>query len=456
VTLTEAEARPQRVPASSVDLSFHDWGAGGEPVGLLLCEYDGHLDPQVLTRAGELLIEAEPVLGCRLVADATQPPYWERMPESVGVVSVAETARDFESFCRSGLDGGRDAQVAVCLWPRDDGDRLAIKWAHAVGDGVAMRAATARLSRIYSALELDPEHRPERGSLERRDLSQVLGAVPRVARLRAMAAFGLFMAPRVFPRESHQLVVELEGAGSPVPLVRQIPEPWLSYLGRYARQRGATLNEVILAAAYRALAASEWDGKLPLRIAIAVDLRRWCLTPDYATSIMNLASFEFPFLMRNVGRDFDETLERVTAMMRRRKRAYPGLAFALLAEFATRKQRTAEEAAPATKLRPGWEFPLTFTNGGVLEKSWLTFGERTPTGAHTLPPFVAGRRSVLGMTSYDGTLTLAAVTREGSAPIVGRYLDALLAALPPVPDSAAAVATERATSTVEAGSPRLH
>src|SRR5262249_46928924 len=93
--------QPQRVPAPNVDLIFHAWGNVGEPVGLLLFEFDDHLDAKVLERAGELLIEVEPVLGCRLVADAGQPPYWERMPESVGVVCVAATSSEFDAFCRS-------------------------------------------------------------------------------------------------------------------------------------------------------------------------------------------------------------------------------------------------------------------------------------------------------------------------------------------------------------------
>ncbi len=60
-----------------------------------------------------------------------------------------------------------------------------------------------------------------------------------------------------FPRRTHGLALLRESAGPWVPVIKRLPSTQLSFLSRYGKARGATLNDVLLAAAYRALASRE-------------------------------------------------------------------------------------------------------------------------------------------------------------------------------------------------------
>src|SRR4029079_385983 len=115
---------------------------------------------------------------------------------------------------------------------------------------------------------------------------------------------------------THLPAMPLEARGPWVAVVRQLPAPRLSVLSLHGKAHNATVNDVFLAAAYRALAFhGRWDGTSALRIAITVDLRRWCLPRTHDPEICNLSSLETPFLIRNLGRSFDETLSNVSAIM---------------------------------------------------------------------------------------------------------------------------------------------
>jgi NRPS condensation-like uncharacterized protein len=217
-----------------------------------------------------------------------------------------------------------------------------------------------------------------------------------------------------------------------VPVIRRLPAPRAAFLSRYGKARGATLNDVFLAAAYRALASvARWDGSSGLRIAITVDLRRWCLPASHEPSIGNLSSFDCPFLIRALGRNFDETLANVTALMRRRKRSKPGLALALVGSLLVKATGSAKGThRTGRRPRPKSGNAMSLSNEGPLDGSALQFAGLTPVTAHVLPPFIELPGLHVCLSGYGGALTLAAVTPENGVPLVGRFLDTLLEELP--------------------------
>jgi NRPS condensation-like uncharacterized protein len=268
-----------------------------------------------------------------------------------------------------------------------------------------------------------------------RDLSRILSRTSPLARARAVWDFAWFIAPRLLPRRTLALPFPPESAGAWVPVIRRVTSPHRAALSRYGKERGATLNDVFLAAAYRALASSgDWDGSSALRIGITIDLRRWFLPAAHAGTIANLSSFDCPFLIRDLGRSFDETLANVSALTRRRKQSVPGLALALLPSRMAKSNGGVKSfrAGGARRLRDSAKSGggLTLSNEGPLDGTFLRFGELTPVAAHILPPFIELPGLHACLSGYGGALTLAAVTPENGAPLVGRFLDALLAELP--------------------------
>jgi NRPS condensation-like uncharacterized protein len=427
VILRDPVDAPQRIDATPADLSVQSWQGRSEMVIEMECSFDGHLEEDVLARAGEFLLEAEPILGCRLVVDP-EAPYWQRVPTSQRtVLTVAREFDEYERARRSGLDATRGVQVALCLWPRDRGDRLLVKMTHVVGDGVALQLVAARLSSLYSALSRDPDYRPSASRVRTRHISQIFSAVPKLAYARIIWDFAWFIAPRLRPRRTHAIPLPQESVGPWVPVIRRVPAARSSFLSRYGKERGATLNDMFLAAAYRALAfAYRWDGTSALRITITVDLRRWCLPPTHAATICNLSSFDFPFLIRDLGRSFDETLANVSALMRRRKKSRPGLAPALVGHL----YATSRVAKSAWNRGRKSGTALSLSNEGPLDASSLRFADETPVAAHILPPFIELPAVHICLSGYAGTLTLAAVTPSNGQELVGRFLDAMLEELP--------------------------
>jgi len=423
---------------------MHSWWQRTNGVIALECAFGGRLDVATLTRAAELLVDTEPILGFMLVEDAPAP-HWRRVPASERrLVTLVRTRTEYERLRRSGMDAGAGVQLALCLWRGEAADRLLVKMTHAAGDGASLQLLARRLASLYSELTLDPSYRPSRGRLRTRDPSELLEPVPRLARLQALLAFALFMAPRLFPRATHRLPLPGVCAGAWAPVVRRLSDPSLSSLSRYAKARGATVNDVVLAAAYRALAAAGWDGVSALRIPTTVDLRRWCLPPEHAAAVANISSWEFPYLMRDLGRTLDETTARVTALMRRRKRSRPGLAIGLIMLRAANKAAdpAGARAFKSVSVRPRPAQPLlTLSNEGLLDKSALRFGDEAPLSAHVLPPFMRLPRLHVCVSGYDGALTVAAVTPENGRADVTRFLDTLLDELRVVEEEHTAAST---------------
>jgi NRPS condensation-like uncharacterized protein len=426
---------PERYAAMPADLMVHSWQARGEMVIELELGFGGRLDEHLLAQAGDLLLDVEPVLGCRLVLDPLAP-HWQRVPESErNVLTVTQMSDQYEHFRRTGLDATQGAQVELCLWRREGGDCLLIKMTHAVGDGIGLQLLAGRLSSLYSELSGNPAYRPGPSANVARDFAQILSGVPRRAYPRLIWDFIWFLAPRLFPRRTHVLPLPHESVRPFVPVLRRLNATRLSALSRYGKARGATLNDLFLAAAYRALASrGAWDGGSGLRICVTVDLRRWCLEPGRGDAICNLSSFDCPFLVRDLGQNFDDTLANVSGLMRRRKKSWLGLAPALAGYFLVKSRgydglvRAGRKRRSRRSHRPGG--PMTLSNEGPLDKLRLRFAEHTPVSAHILPPFIELPGVHICLSGYNGALTMAAVTPQNGRATIESFLDDLIAELP--------------------------
>ena len=107
------QAFPPTLAAPYTDLIQHTMRRHGEMVIQLELAVDGHLRQDVLERACDLMLDVEPVLGCRLDVDRPTS-LWRRLPDSQrAVLNVVHRAEDYEAARTAGLDATRGAQVAV-------------------------------------------------------------------------------------------------------------------------------------------------------------------------------------------------------------------------------------------------------------------------------------------------------------------------------------------------------
>jgi hypothetical protein len=69
---------------------------------------------------------------------------------------------------------------------------------------------------------------------------------------------------------------------------------------------------------------------------------------------------------------------------------------------------------------------ITLSNEGALDGASLCFGTQLPVSACILPPFFELPSVHMCVSSYAGSVTLAAVTPQNGVAVVNGYLDALL------------------------------
>jgi len=390
-------------------------------------EFAALLDVERLNRALRLLVQAEPVLGCRLVI-STNSALWqplEALPETL--LKVTSDGEEYERLSTESPDAAVGPQISALLWRRPNSDILVLKISHASGDASGAIYCFERLAEIYSKLSEDAAYVPPIGT-GRRDMEQVRAQIPKRAYFGFVRDWLTLLVGATRPWKTQEIGLAIT-ANDPWRFVtRQLPAERVTALSQYGKARDATLNDLVLAAYYRAIAGlGQWDGNAALRAVCTVDLRRY-LPDARPNAIANLSAAEFPFLGRELGKDFEDTLRRVATAMNKRKRRNPGLAVSYLTPKVgrglTRMRLLRTQKAIGDAPLP------TLTNVGRLSGERLSFAGQVPVDAHFLCFKVNLPHLVVGLSGYNGALTLSNAASDSARPQLEALLDRMLAELP--------------------------
>ncbi len=427
---------PEQIPAALADYVLQSWVdiGVGEMIIQIEMKFPGRLDAARLAAAHALLLDAEPVLGCRMVT-AAKPPYWQRLPpEGRSGFCQVETREAFEKFRIESLDATIGPLVKICLWNAPGGDRLLLKVAHHAADAGGTKDVAAILADLYSRLAGDPAYRPLPNVTGCREFEQIIRLVP----WRSYPTLIRNCLHRIVigyvPKATHALRLP-DGPRAPFGyVVRHFTPDRVARMAAYGRERGATLNDLLAAAYYRAqVAVREWDGRSALRLQITLDLRRWHLPNERAEAVCNLSGWEYPFLGRNLGKDFAETVDRVSSLMRQRKRSWPGLSEVLLftqfRRFSYPGLMAFEKKLFGGAMAAG-NFPNSFTNMGPIAPERLSFDGVCPKSAWLLAPPIYPPLFGAGLSGYAGGLTLSAGVPESARSAIEAFFDAIGNELP--------------------------
>src|SRR5262245_5397070 len=130
----------------------------------LVFRLPGRLDAARLKRAARLMIDAEPILGCRLDASGIQA-IWRRHLDPDRIAWFEESTAENENAAirdllarMAPLDG---ALFTLRLLRQPARDLLAISVHHAIADGAAAFDCAYEIAAIYTALAADPAFRPD-------------------------------------------------------------------------------------------------------------------------------------------------------------------------------------------------------------------------------------------------------------------------------------------------------
>lgn len=405
-------------------------------IGLMIqleLRFSGQLDAERLRRAVALAIDAEPILGYRLVPHWHRP-YFQRMSGDLpDTLSVTEEAAEFDAFRGELTDPCQGPQLKVRLYHSAEGDRLLIQVTHNVTDVGGLNGIARTLSSIYSRLKVEPTYQPIPNPSVSRGLRQVT------------RQFRWYDYPRIFsnyirglgaqmPRQGTHTVLLTEGQlEAPEFAHRMIPTRQVSGLIEYGRSHDATLNDVMTAAVFRTLAATgEWNRQSHLRLNTSVDLRRWYLSGEREETIANLSAMEVLSLEDDPGDSFLDTLKRVSAIMRRRKSDWIGLSdvvgglpILLLPDAWGRRlyRGVVQCAVSKNNIAPG------LTNMGEIPADAVTF-DSPPDSAWLLPPPHHPPYFLIGLSGYDGTLSLSSGVHPSDKNTVTQFLGSVVSQLP--------------------------
>jgi NRPS condensation-like uncharacterized protein len=364
--------------------------------------FDRRLDPALLRRATRLMLDREPVLGCMAMREKLTSGEWIRCPDldSVDVFSVLETddaEADGLAFYAEDLPPTAP-RLTVRLFRTPDHDELVVKFDHMAGDGSCAKQVPYMLAEVYSRLSEDPSYVPAPNLAPRpgyRDIWDAMSPEQREAADKGSAVFAAAKWKMGLRTGDGEGMFERR-------LV--LPPRRLRDVREYGRTKGATLNDMILAAMFRSIAGMYPPNGAPFSVSVTTDARR-IVDSDLFDRPCNLSTAAFVEVPSEGCDTFETTLDAVVAAVRPQKARYWNI-------------KESRSAGPNFRFIRGmmgffmWMMRGMKTsqpysaNIGVLDETKLAFREAAPVSAYVLGSTM--RTSSFGFTTstYRDTLTI--------------------------------------------------
>lgn len=381
-------------------------------------EMEGRVDFPRFSRAVRLSLDAQPILGCRLVLHWLRPA-WERRDDldRIELCRLIETSNAQDALLEcltTPMSPLVDPLVAMRVI-RGATDTLCLTMSHMACDGMGMKEYGRLLTRIYRRLGENPHYLPEPKVSGWRTIDQLWGRFGWRQRLAMVAC--LWHSLRARRRAGRwRLPVPDGGPTDGTYVMRRLPRERIQPIRQFAHEQGAAMNDMFVTAYFRALAALVPHTDAPLLpVVTAIDLRQY-LPPSVRkeSGICNLTGACRVDLPIREGASFADDLRRVVEQMEVFKHSYVGVqhlpALMLLSKLAYLLPfsliRSAADRFVARMAKGAIRGAAVLTNGGFLPRGSFTFDDFQPrdgfavTGMVTLP----GVAMVLCVTWCDGMM----------------------------------------------------
>lgn len=394
------------IPATGFDKICYLLGYGHYNMQIqAIISFDQPLDMDVLKKAVRLSLDAEPVLQCRFIEDDKQP-YWQPFenPDEVqwfeGVQHDSKQAAIEQFLQKPFYCEGQMLNVQIIRV--NNNDTLCVKISHACSDAGGIKQYLQLLAHIYSSLLKDSRYKPEPNTKRRLDQKSYFEARRIKDPLALIDPNGqpLPLATWSFPYHGFE-AKQMHHA------MRRLADESFDRIKEFGQVNAATINTVILTSYFRSMfqllnppAGDERE------ICVTMDLRQFFKT-DPSQDICNLSVTVVTETCRVEEEAFLETLKRVSRSIDELKNAQVELPQAVMIE--------AQEAIEYSQLRTFFQaariqitefgkLSPTLTNTGIINP--LQFGQTPACDAYLVPPTVYAPSFLLGVSTYNRTLTL--------------------------------------------------
>jgi len=392
---------------------------------------NGQLDLQKLGLAMRYLLLQNPLLACELRIERGVPRWRHRperarqaAPQLISTLMPEELMNDYPGT----LVAGKGHTFEVRVFRNDQRDALGITVDHTAADAAGCLEIVAQLGRLYTQMQDGERFVIGEAHKRPRSLDSVRAQLGRMQCLLSMANPGVFRARWQFPAGTTGTVRK------PVYLFRHFDARCRGGLRAMSRMHNATVNDLLLAAMFRALLETLPAGQARhLPVQFTADLRRY-LPARQRGRIANLSGSGCVWLDAHRAGSFKTLAEQTHRAMQRAKerRAGTGSSFWLELLFAINLKgagRILQRAFDASR-SSGRANPL-LTNFGMIDESRLTFGSLKPQHACITAPNLLAPGLVVGASSFRDRLTLSTGFDANTADPqwVGRVLDRMISSL---------------------------
>ena len=335
--------------------------------------FENKIDAVMMEKAVQLLVEAIPMLS-RVYRNAGGRSYWEdagRINRGE-LFTIVTRKEDFDRFTSSKTNEASGPQIRVCLLQSDE-DALSVIINHMVSDAAGFKQCIYLLADIYSNLVKNPEYRPEYIIDGDRGFKSIVDKISLPAKMKLL----FFGSKDNNQKTGCQFPFSSDSESVPAIIVHELPQERYYEIRDFCRKNCVTVNDVLLAAYFRAVSGMLGMNGKKLDISFMIDMRRYLEDKSFH-SLTNLSSTSTVGIAVFPHENFNQTLFRVGSEMNRKKSNDLGMntflkldtLFKLTHAFG---YRILERSLNNPK--------IGMTNIGVLDSSRLAFGNSTVSNA---------------------------------------------------------------------------
>lgn len=391
----------------------------------MILDFDGKLDRDRMSRTLRLIVDAEPVFGCRFVPRFIFP-YWKRYSkeelDGFEILEIPDDTKDTDEkltgeFLSRNIQADKDLPVRAMILKGNSGDRLLLKLSHQVVDAGGTKAFAYLMCEIYNRLNHEPSYYPE-PNLADRGMGQLYSKFSILQKTEMLGFFVQKMKELNVPYKSNHFDLVETKSGRPTFTLKRFSKERVLAIDSFAKSHGATLNDIIVAAMLRTLAIeNDWQGESAIRLLGTVDYRKY-FENEQTKALCNLSGFSVVNLGVSRGNDLSDTLLMVKEQMDQTKKHYFGLGLLLGMQLSLIHCPFALKTYLARKLfafgrKKGNSSP-GLTNLGPIKKHKLQFDKLELLNAEILVPPAVPPFFFTGVSGFNGTLTFSGGFFESS------------------------------------------
>lgn len=367
--------------------------------------YPGLIDPDILCAATKAVIEGADILHGSFYNDALNA-YWKIHAEyeECGYFQYIRCSGDpmvtAESLSLQPILPESKAQLRCCLVQNESESAIALNISHLCVDGGDGKYLLGKLAEGYNLLCTT-------GSAENLEIKNGNRAPEQIYEgISAKEYLSLMKMPESDVNSEFPFANDKPGRADMVRVM--IPAPVMNAARRRAKAEGATVNDMLLAAVYRAYGAlPEVDETAPMKVMSMMDLRRHC--DDGESDGLSNMSGTFPTkLTEGVRGSFSDVLAQIAAQTRAAKEdPLVGMDGLPLIHGAVRTVPMKLLLLAAGKVYGSMSLGLT--NLGNIACDTLTMGEMIPTEGLFGGPAKEKPGMQISAASFDGACSLCVV-----------------------------------------------